>query len=319
MSITNLQFATIKKRYDEKHRDAIMRRNDNERIVKEKVDGYLELSEAIASLSIECAERAINGDSSAIDDLKSTISDLSSQKMQLMTGAGFPADFLEPVFECTDCQDTGYIGSEMCHCFKKQIISILYNQSNIINSLDDTGFDRMSEKYYSGDDLNNFLNAKEKAINFVNNFDNNYQNLIFYGTVGVGKSMLSSCIAKELLNTGHSVIYFSSASLFDELASQAFNRSSDKNDIENIYSCDLLIIDDLGTELNNNFVVSSFFSLLNERALRRKPVIISTNLTLIELKDRYTDRAFSRVTGGYTLCKLSGPDIRVASRINISK
>ncbi len=315
MSITNSQFNSIRKRYDEKHRDAIMLRDENERIVNEKVDGYKELSEAIASLTVQRALQAISGDKSALDDLSSTISDLSEQKKALMRAAGYPDDFLEPKFECDDCKDTGYIGNDMCHCFKQQIITILYNQSNIIEHLNKAGFDKLTERYYSGDDLHNFLDAKEKSIKFVENFDNDYQNLIFYGTVGVGKSMLSQCIAKELLNTGHSVIYFSAITLFDLL----YNKKDDKGDIENIYGCDLLIIDDLGTEFPNNFVVSSLFSLLNERALRNKPVIISTNLTLIELKDRYTDRAFSRVTGGYTLCKMSGPDIRIASKVNSSK
>ena len=312
MSITSSQFNSIRKKYDKKHRDAIMLRDENERIVNEKVDGYKELSSAIASLSVESARRAISGDKSALDDLRTTIADLSKQKKALMISAGFPADFLEPKFECSDCKDTGYIDNNMCHCFKQQIINILYNQSNIIDSLDKVGFDGLSERYYSGDDLSNFLDAKEKSLKFVENFDNDYQNLLFYGTVGVGKSMLSQCIAKDLLNTGHSVIYFSAVTLFDTL----YNKKDDKGDIENIYNCDLLIIDDLGTEFPNNFVVSSLFSLLNERALRRKPVIISTNLTLIELKDRYTDRAFSRVTGGYTLCKMSGPDIRIANRVN---
>jgi len=318
MSLTKSQYNIILSEYERKHRDAIMLRDERERSVRKEVDGYSALSDAIANLAVERTKKSLSGDKDALNEIRSLISDLSSQKQALLLSAGYPEDYLLPKFECSDCNDTGYIDNEMCHCFKKKIISILYDQSNITQSLEKTGFDKLSESYYSGDDLRNFLNAKEKALNFVDNFDNDYQNLIFYGTVGVGKSMLSSCIAKELLKTGHSVIYFSAVALFDELAKQAFDKNVSKNDIDNINDCDLLIIDDLGTELNNNFVISAFFSLLNERALRRKPVIISTNLTLLELKDRYSDRAFSRVTGGYTLCKLSGPDIRVMSRVNNS-
>lgn len=314
MSLSNVQFEQIKRKYDAKHRDAILESEDRLRFIKENVDGYRELCDAISGLAVERTKKALSGDKSALSELSSLIADLSEQKTALLIGAGYPANYLEPAFECNDCKDTGFIGNEQCHCLKQQIIDLLYNQSNIRDSLESIGFDMVSERFYKGDDLNHFYDSKQKSLNFVHNFDSIYQNLLFYGTVGTGKSLLSSCIAKELLNSGHSVIYFSAISLFDELSKGTFDKSNSSGIYDDIYGCDLLIIDDLGTEMTNSFTVSSLFSLINERALRKKPIVISTNLSLEMMRDRYTDRTFSRITGSFTFCRLSGPDIRIAHK-----
>ena len=141
-----------------------------------------------------------------------------------------------------------------------------------------------------------------------------YQNLLFYGTVGTGKSFLSNCIASALIEKGHSVIYFSAGDLFAKISEYAFRkngRDSDSNPYEDIYNCDLLVLDDLGTELTNSFVVSQLFTCLNERHLRRKSTVISTNLPMEDLRDRYSDRIFSRIVSNYDICKLSGQDVRI--------
>ena len=141
-----------------------------------------------------------------------------------------------------------------------------------------------------------------------------YQNLLFYGTVGTGKSFLSNCIASELIKKGHSVIYFSSGDLFSKISEYAFRKNgktSDTSPYEEIYNCDLLVLDDLGTELTNSFVISQLFTCLNERHLRRKSTIISTNLVMDYLRDRYDDRIFSRIISNYDVCKLSGQDVRI--------
>ena len=149
---------------------------------------------------------------------------------------------------------------------------------------------------------------------FINEFDQKYANLFFYGTVGCGKSFLSCCVAKELIEAGHSVIYFSAIGLFEFLSRYSFdhkNKENLYNAFEDLYNCDLVIIDDLGTEITNSFVTSELFSCLNERHIRKRSTIISTNLSLGELRDRYSDRIFSRITSNYEVCKLSGQDIRM--------
>ncbi len=196
----------------------------------------------------------------------------------------------------------------------------LYEQSNIQDMISRENFSTLSYSYYQGEDLERFTRAVKICKDFVQNFIQDYQNLFFYGTVGTGKSFLSGCVAEQLLSQRHSVIYFSAASLFDTLAKYAF-QSKEKEALsgfyQDLYNCELLIIDDLGTEVTNAFVTSQLFSCLNERNLRKHSTIISTNLSLEELRDRYSDRIFSRITSNYTLCKLTGPDIRLSRKIAV--
>ena len=223
-----------------------------------KLPEYGRLDESVGELSVAQAKLLLNGDDEALTRLRSSLKEISRQKRELLTSAGYPADYLEPVYDCPDCKDTGYIDSE----------------------------DGLRKKF-------------------------------FYGTVGTGKSFLSGCIASELLQTGHSVIYFSASGLFDTLARYAFDSRAKEalsGFYEDLYNCDLLIIDDLGTEMTNTFVASQLFSCLNERHLRKNATIISTNLSLEELRDRYSDRVFSRITSHYDLCKLTGPDIRMCKK-----
>lgn len=317
MALTNAQFETIKRGYEEKqdkNRHLLSERID---YVYENVEGYRELDQSVASLSVSYGKKALSGDEAALDDLKRTLADLSAMKAGLLKSAGLPADYLKPIYDCPDCQDTGYVTGKKCHCFKQQMINLLYEQSNIEDMLSTADFSALSDEFYEGEDLLRFQNAVKNCKDFVETFKTDYRNLFFYGTVGTGKSFLSYCIAKELLHRGHSVIYFSSTGLFDTLARYSFDhklKDSLYNIYEDLYNCDLVIIDDLGTELTNSFVTSQLFACLNERHLRKKATIISSNLTLEELRERYSERIFSRITSHYNVCKMSGPDIRILKK-----
>ena len=154
------------------------------------------------------------------------------------------------------------------------------------------------------------------AKEFVDTFEEEFCNLFFYGDTGVGKTFLSNCIAKELMDRSYSVIYLSSFELFDTLAKSKFGKDDTADQMnEHILDCDLLIIDDLGTELANSFTVSQLFLCLNERILRRKSTIISTNLSLESLVQIYSERTFSRITSNYTMLKLTGDDIRIKKKL----
>lgn len=319
MSLNNAQYESIIKGYEQTrdfNRHLMSRRLAE---VYRMLPEYQELDASVSSISVAHAKLMLNGDEAAMDKLRTSLAEIASRKKALLKSVGLPEDYLEPIYNCPDCQDTGYITNaegikEKCHCFHRQEISLLYEQSNIQEMISRENFSTLSYEYYQGEDLNRFQRCVEICRNFVQNFKQDYHNLFFYGTVGTGKSFLSGCIAKELLQSGHSVIYFSSSGLFDTLARYSFDaKSKDSlyNFYKDIYNCDLVIIDDLGTEVTNSFVTSQLFSLLNERHLGRKSTIISTNLSLEELRDRYSDRVFSRITSNYTICKLTGPDIRM--------
>lgn len=322
MSLNNQQYNTILHNY-EKTRDHNRHLLDERKAqVYNSIDGYKELEDSIVTSSIECGKRVLNGDESAKDELHQILQKIASSKEQLLIQHGYPSNYLEPIYNCPDCQDTGYQNGEKCHCFKKQMITGLYEQSGIQKILEENNFSTLSYEYYEGEDLQRFKNAVDYCHEFIEIFSKQCPNLFLYGTVGTGKSFLSGCIAKELLDQGHSVIYFSSVQLFDLLSDYTFehkNKDSLYNPYEDLYNCELVIIDDLGTELANNFVTSKLFNCLNERQIRKKSTIISSNLSLEELKELYSDRIFSRVTANYVFRKLTGPDIRMCKKRKLRK
>ena len=324
MALNNAQYESIIRDY-ENIRDANRHTLESRKAeVYQAVPEYWELEDSISTLSVSAAKAMLAGDDNARDRLHDSLLHIRQRQQALLTSAGLPVDYLKPIYRCPACEDTGYITDEnnlkqKCSCFRQREISILYSQSNIQDMISRENFSTLSTEYYQGEDLRRFESAVDLCRNFIKNFIQDYHNILFYGTVGTGKSFLSGCIAKELIDKGYSVIYFSSSGLFDMLARYSFDykeKEALQDFCEDIYGCDLLIIDDLGTEITNTFVSSQLFSCLNERGLRKKAMIISTNLSLEELRDRYSDRIFSRITSSFSLCKLTGQDIRICKKRN---
>lgn len=319
MSLTNSQYEAIIRDYEkirDNNRHLLESRKEQ---VYQTIPEYWDLEDSVSSLSVSAAKSILTGDNGARNKLHDNLSKIRLRQKALLVSAGFTDNYLEPVYNCPFCQDTGYTTDEdnlkhKCSCFRQREISILYSQSHIQDMVARENFSTLSTEYYHGEDLQRFESAVKLSKEFTKNFKQHYHNILFYGTVGTGKSFLSGCIAKELIDEGCSVIYFSAAGLFDMLARFSFDYK-EKDALQDlygdIYCCDLLIVDDLGTELTNNFVASQLFSCLNERNLRQKSTIISTNLSLEEIRDRYSDRIFSRITSTFSLCKLTGPDIRI--------
>ncbi len=156
--------------------------------------------------------------------------------------------------------------------------------------------------------------VRQWCMDFVEDFDQKGGNLLFTGTTGRGKTFLTNCIAKELIDRYHSVIYLSAHDLFEVFSKYRFTHQTEE-EMKDMYlfilDCDLLIIDDLGTELNNSFTSSQLFFCINQRLLSQKSTIISTNLSLDRLRDEYTDRVASRMMSNYTVIPLYGEDIRL--------
>lgn len=205
-------------------------------------------------------------------------------------------------------------------------MELLYTQSNLQEVLEKENFSTCSLSYYSNNHIDpltgrSSLESMQTALkvchDFVDTFSDEFHNILLYGDTGVGKTFLSHCIAKELIDTSFSVVYFTAAQLFDILAKNTFGKKEEQNlqAQELIYDCDLLIIDDLGTEFSNTFTVSQLFNCLNERILRQKSTIISTNLALEDIKSIYSERTFSRISSNYTILRLTGDDIRIQKKL----
>lgn len=308
--------------YDERQLAHQRERNARLYEIRETLPEYEALEREESALFLQKADCLLDGQSEDARRISEDIALIRAKKTNLLSRAGYPADYLSMQYTCPLCKDTGYMDGVKCACFRQASVSLLYEQSGIRELLKQDNFDTLSYEYYEGEDLTHFQNAVTTCKNFIRNFNSDYHNLFFYGTVGTGKSFLSGCVAKELIEKGNLVIYFSATRLFNELSRCAFqreNRGELNSFLDDLFECDLLLIDDLGTELTNSFVASQLFSCLNERHIRKKATVISTNLSLQELSDRYSERIFSRITSSYEICKLSGPDIRMYKKRQLSR
>ena len=319
--------------------DALMREYDKVRLMHKreldertmeiynKIPRIKDINDSISSISVAGAKRMLLENAGTMADIKKQIDALSKEKTSLLRSHGYPDDYLSMRYNCNTCKDTGYVDGHKCHCLSNSIIEILYQQSNIKEVLQRENFDSFSFAHYDNAKkdsatgltaLQNMHEIVKTCRTYIDEFNSEYRNLYLYGATGVGKTFLTNCIAKELIDSSHSVIYVSAIRLFEILANNTFKKSYETNtafDIAtNLLECDLLIIDDLGTELVNSFTVSAFFNCLNERHLRQKSVIISTNLSLAELRTNYSERVFSRITSNYTLLKVYGDDLRMKLR-----
>ena len=320
MVLQNAQYDEIIREYNRKQLKHRRDLDENTEIAYAKIPRLEEIDQEIATLSVQKA-RHLLGEATTDLNLKDSITSLSEERAALLAMGGFPEDYLQVHYDCPQCQDTGYIEGQKCSCFKKAAVELLYDQSNIKGVLKNTKFSDFSLDYYEGG--TGGLNARElastaleRAKNFATDFSTDFNNLFLYGDTGVGKTFLSHCIAKDLLNRGYSVLYFSAFELFDQLAKGTFSyKSEDAKMNEPIFDCDLLIIDDLGTELTNSFVTSSLFLCINERLMRQKATIISTNLSLEDFSEIYSERIFSRISSNYTMLKMLGDDIRIQQKL----
>jgi len=205
-------------------------------------------------------------------------------------------------------------------------MKLLHAQSNLEDVLERENFKALSYEYYDDTEILPQLGITNAAYmrrvvagcrEFVRDFDKKHDNLLFTGSTGVGKTFLTNCIARELMDDFHSVIYLTASDLFDVFSRNKFDYDN-AEDMKDMYrfilDCDLLIIDDLGTELNNSFTSSQLFYCINERMNMSRSTIISTNLTLARLRDSYTDRVTSRIMSGYRIIPLYGGDIRLLKK-----
>ena len=244
------------------------------------------------------------------------------QERAWLIDSNFEEGFLDETPICDRCGGTGYMGSQMCECLAELCRQEQKKELTLLSGGKES-FNQFRLDYYP-DRADPKLGVSPRAImernlrtcrTYTATFSQSSGNLLFNGGTGLGKTFLSACIARGVADKGYSVIYETATHLFNKLEQAKFNPSEEtRQEAARFTACDLLIIDDLGTEFTNAFVASQLFSCISERGLNRHSTIISTNLSLREMQSRYSDRVFSRITSTYEICKLTGKDIRLQKR-----
>lgn len=237
---------------------------------------------------------------------------LQEARASLLEHLGLPKNYTEPQYTCTLCADTGYVGVNMCRCMKQALAVEGFRTSGIGHLIDKQTFDNFSLDYYKGKDKDVMRQNLAIAKRYAETFSRTSSNLMLMGATGLGKTHLSTAIAREVIIKGFSVLYDSAQNIIGAYEHDRFHsgRGEDKKEAEKYEVCDLLIIDDLGTEFQSNFSLSTLYYLLNLRLNCGRPTIVSTNFTAQDLRTQYDDRIASRLMGNYQPLIFRGDDVR---------
>ncbi len=290
-----------------------------------------DIDDEIACLAISSASQVVKGTltvQEAFEHMEKRRNELNAQKAQLMSKADVKP--YEPLpYKCSACKDTGIKNGQKCWCYKQKVRKYMIDSakkiSNFSCDIDKDNFAALSMQYYDKNiipklgisPLEYMSGIVKKCREYCESFGPESDNLFFSGEPGRGKTYMANCIANELLSKGYSVIYQTSYKLFQFLEDYKFGKL-DRDEFEQnskaIYDCDMLIIDDLGTEYITAYTCSVFFDVINSRLLNNKKTLISTNLSMGDMAKNYTERVASRIKGEFNAMHFIGNDIRVLKR-----
>ncbi len=274
------------------------------------------LAGAGADIALEIAKGKV-GIEERINALGEANLALQQKRAELLKQHGYACDHTQIKYECPKCEDTGFVGVNMCDCFKKELIANTIRSSGIGALADTQSFENFDLKYYASDRIvfESMKSNLEFTREYAEEFSEKSRGLLFIGKTGLGKTHLSTAIAKRVIQRGYDVVYDTAQNILSDFEYERFGRgyNSENNDskTDKYFECDLLIIDDLGTEMTNTFTLSTFYNLINTRINNGKPMLISTNLHPQDLRSRYDERITSRLFGSFDSVMFTGTDIRM--------
>ena len=274
----------------------------------------------LSRTAIDSAKAILSGASAKekLTELKNKNLALQKELETLLITANLPLDYLNIKYKCTDCKDMGYVDGVMCDCLKNLIKKITYKNLNKLSPLSLSTFEAFNTDLYPDKNSADGVNVKshmEKIFNFCKNyadtFNKNSENLFLQGATGLGKTHLSLAIANSAINSGYNVIYTSTPNILSKLEKEHFSHNfQDEETEKHLIDCDLLILDDMGTEFQTSFSSAMIYNIINSRIMFQKPTIISTNLSVKEIQSAYSKRLVSRIMGNYKRLFFLGNDIR---------
>lgn len=260
----------------------------------------------------------------AVENLRDDNLRLQQEKHTILRQLNLPEDCLDEKPQCPLCGDTGYVGGRVCQCLKRYYAQEQQKELSRMLDIGNQSFDTFDLSYYP----TSYLEGKpitmrqqmedrvyETCVEYAHHFGRKMDNLLLFGAPGLGKTHLSAAIAREVSGKGYSVVYDTAAHVFERFEVQKFSREEGADtDVDRILNCDLLILDDLGTEMTTTFVQSALYTIVNTRLIEKRSTIINTNLSPAKLEDRYTEQIVSRIEGEYRLLPFVGNDIRKLKR-----
>lgn len=304
--------AELKKRRDNAEQLSDMRRKQ----LITKFPELLEIENTIRDAALEVIKGLGSGKAVNVNSLAEKNLNAQKEKSELLKKNGYPEDYLEPQYSCKLCNDSGILNGKLCSCHLELLKKISMSEYSCSSVLAVSTFDTFDLKYYSTEkDMNLGYSPREymeASVDFLKsyaqNFNKNSGSFFFTGGTGLGKTHLSLAVMNKVTEKGYSVFYGSADNIIKQMEKERFGRSN--GDIEEeIENADLLIIDDLGTEFRTAFSETAVYQLINNAILNSKPMIISSNLSITELEERYGQRVVSRLNS-FEVINFIGTDIR---------
>ncbi len=318
MSYSSENIQKVKDILKKRHSDAISLCNRRKAEVCEKVPGYTELYKVLLGTSDRITAGIMSKQMTPelLEEIRKE-NLLYRQKIQdLLVSHGYPPDYTDVKYTCSLCDDNGYRDIYMCSCMREALIEAGIESSGLANMIDKQTFDSFSIDYYDQKDRMYIEDNRRRLREFAENFkQTTKESWLLAGATGLGKTHLSTAVAGVVIRKGFDVIYDGVQEILGVYEEERFGRGDGEQHrrgrtVERLLECDLLIVDDLGTEITNQFTVSSLYNLLSNRINRGKSTIINTNLNQSEIRQRYTDRIASRLFGEFTPLLFRGTDIR---------
>lgn len=316
MGYNKQDFIRIRDEYSRKYLKAREVAEARRRELHEKIPELRALDGVLAStasriMGAVCSENT----EQRIAAVRKENEELLAARAELLAAYGYAEDYTDVHYECELCGDTGYVDTKMCSCMKRALVTAGYRSSGVWGLMQTQSFDNFSLKYYEDSEEGYDIMKKTVAFlkKYAEGFDaDTYKSFIFIGNTGLGKTHMSTSVAVKVIERGFDVHYVSACSMVSDFEAKQFGLrgSAESVDTSRYYDADLLIIDDFGTELTNQFTVSCFYDVINTRIINRRSTIINTNLGRQELNTRYGDRITSRLFGEYLPILFYGKDIR---------
>ena len=329
MSLDGKLLARAKDRLDRRRReneDAQWRRRETAYARNPKIR---RIDDELRSSAIDAITAAMNSGedpSQALEEIRDKNLGLQEERALELAACGLPGDYLNDRYICPKCQDTGYNGTRLCSCLMELYNEEQQKELSGLLKLGEEDFDKFDLDLYddkpdpeTGVSPRVFMETVfEYCVSYARKFSPDSENLFMLGGTGLGKTFLSTCIAKVVAERGFSVVYDTASAVFSKYEEGRFSRDKEgeaaKAQVHRMESCDLLIVDDLGTEFSTALVTSALYSLINNRLTAGKKTIFSSNLTIKELSARYSPAIMSRLQGEYKVLKFYGSDIRMKKR-----
>ena len=302
----------VKDSFVNKRGSAIQRAEDRRLEVYSAVDGIREIDNELSQTAFNLLTAVTKGANvdEELASQKARNGELRLRRAEMLRSAGYPEDYTDVRYECPLCNDNGYVGINMCSCLKNAIALEALQASGVGVLAKSQSFDNFSFDYYKDGDRatveRNFNTLRDYAEGFMGMGDDSY---LLVGGTGLGKTHLSTAVAVKVIERGFDVVYETMQTLMDDFSENQF-RGGSADSVARYYDADLLIVDDLGSELTNQFTVSVLYNLINQRMNKSKATVFSTNLSQKELRERYADRVVSRLLGVYKPLVFKGNDIR---------